>query len=58
MKMYMVIIISTFSAVSTFSSFICVTHLVKGAQSLNVTLVFAATPATFIYPVTRIYASH
>ena len=56
--MYMVIIISKFSAVSTFSSFICVTHLVKGAQSLNVTLVFAATPATFIYPVTGIYASH
>ena len=50
------IIISKFSAVSTCSSFICVTHLVKKAQFLNPTLVFAATPATFISPVTRIYA--
>ena len=36
------IIISKFSAVSTCSSFICVTHLVKGAQFLNATLVSAA----------------
>ena len=51
------IIISKFSAVSTCSSFICVTHLVKGAQFLNATLVFAATSATFASPVARIYAS-
>ena len=51
------IIISKFSAVSTCSSFICVRHLVKGARFLNATLVFAATSATFVSPVTRIYAS-
>ena len=50
------IIISKFSAVSTCSSFICVTHLVKGAQFLNAT-VFAATSGTFTSPVARIYAS-
>ena len=49
--------ISKFSAVSTCSSFICVTHLVKGANFLNATLVSAAIPATFVSPVTRIYAS-
>ena len=42
------IIISKLSAVSTCSSFMCVTHLVKGAQFLNATLVFATIPATFI----------
>ena len=50
-------IISKFSAVSACLSFICVTHLVKGEQFLSATLVFAATFATFISPVTRIYAS-
>ena len=42
------IIISKFSAVSTCSSFICVAHLVNGAQFLNATLVSAAISATFI----------
>ena len=51
------IIISKLSAVSKCSSVICVTHLVKGAQILNATLVFAATSAIFISSVTRIYAS-
>ena len=51
------IIISKFSAVSTCSSFICVTHLAKGAQFLNATLVFAGTCETYISPVTRIYVS-
>ena len=36
---------------------LCVTHFVKGAQFLNATLVSAATAATFMSPVTRIYAS-
>ena len=56
-KLYMGIIISTFLAVSTRSSFICVAHLVTGAQSLNAPLVSATTAATFISPVTRIHAS-
>ena len=51
------IIISKSSAVSACSSFICVTHLVKGAQFLNATLVSAAISATFISPVTRINVS-
>ena len=38
---------SKFSAVSTCSSFTCVTDLVKRAQFLNETLVSAAIPATF-----------
>ena len=46
---------SKFSAVSLCSSFIWVTHLVNGAQLLNVTLVFLLTPVVF--PVTRIYTS-
>ena len=50
-------IISKFSAASMGSSFICVTHLVKGTQFLIVRLVSAATVATFISPVARIYAS-
>ena len=40
-----------------FIIYMCYTYLIKGAQFLNATLVFAATPATFISPVTRIYAS-
>ena len=51
------IIISKVSPVSACSSFICVTHLVKGAQFLNAILVFEGTPATSISHVTRIYAS-
>ena len=47
---------SKVSAVSTCSSFICVTHLVKGPQFLNAT-VSAATAQNFLSPVTRIYAS-
>ena len=39
------------------SPFICTTALLKRAQFLNVTLVFAFPPLTVIFPVTRIYAS-
>ena len=42
------LIISKFSVVSTCSSFICVTHIVKGAHFLNATSVFAATSASLL----------
>ena len=49
--------ISKFSAVSTCSSFMCATHLVKGAQFLNVTLVSVLPPSAVISLVPRINAS-
>ena len=48
---------SKFSAVSTCSSFKCVTHLVNGLQFLKAISVFQSPPTTAISPVTRIYAS-
>ena len=48
---------SKFSAVSTCSSFMCVTHLLKGAQFLDAIGVFSFPPTTAISHVTRIYAS-
>ena len=43
---------SMFSAVSTCSLFICVTHLLNGAQFLNATGVFGLPPTAAISPVT------
>ena len=48
---------SILSAVSIYSSFIWVTHLVNEAQFLNATLVFSSPLVAVISLVTRIYAS-
>ena len=45
------------SALSTFSSFISVTHFVNGKQFLNTTFVLASPPVAVTSPVARIYAS-
>ena len=56
-KLYIGIIISRLSALLTCSSFMCIMHFVKGAQSLNATLILGSPPVAVILPVTRIYAS-
>ena len=50
--------ISKFSAVSTYSSLICVIHLLNGAQFLKATLLSLLLPSVVVMsPITRIYAS-
>ena len=38
-------------------SFVSVLHFLNGTQSLNATFVFALSPVTVIFPVTKTYAS-
>ena len=52
----MIIMISRLSAISTCSSFKCVTHLVNGLKFLKQTKVLLFPFTTAISPVTRIYA--
>ena len=56
-KLYIGIIISRFSALSTCSSFIWFMHFVNGAQFLNANLVLASRFVAVLSPVAKIYAS-
>ena len=56
-KLYIGIVISKFSAVSTCSSLISKLHLVNGAQFFKANLVVASAAAALIVPSTKILAS-
>ena len=56
MKLYIGIIILRFSAASTCSSFISVTHLANGAKCLNSTIVSALPPLAVLFLLIRTYA--
>ena len=56
-KLYICIIISRLSALSTCSSFMWLMHFENGAQFLNATLVLASPSIAVMSPVTRICAT-